>query len=127
MKTAKVPSLILALVLQVLPVTLAAGTNTFQIRATDAAGNSSLTNTRVVVYKLNLPLALTINGSGTVAGASNGQLIEIGKAVTLKATPKPGNVFSNWLVNGGSSTAATLAVTMSSNLTVVANFLTTRS
>ena len=104
--------------------TLAAGTNTFNIRATDAAGNSSVTNTRVVVHQVSLPLALTVNGSGVVAGGTNGQLVELGKSLALKAMPRPGNLFSNWVVNGGVSTDAILTVAMSSNLNVVANFVT---
>lgn len=102
---------------------LTAGTNTFKIWATDVAGNSSVTNTRLVVYKVSLPLDLTVNGDGVVAGATNSQVIELGRTLTLKATPKSGNVFSNWLVNGETTVGSTLAVTMSSNLIVVANFV----
>lgn len=103
---------------------LVPGTNTFQIAATDAAGNFSITNTRIVIYKVILPLVLTINGSGLVSGATNGQLLELGKSYALKATAKPGNVFSNWLVNGESSSSAALTFVMASNLSVVANFVT---
>lgn len=103
---------------------LVPGTNTFQIAATDAAGNFSITNTRIVIYKVNLPLALTLNGSGIVSGATNGQWLELGKSYALKATAKPGNLFSNWLANGESSNSATLTFVMASNLSVVANFVT---
>jgi len=103
---------------------LVPGTNTFQIAATDAAGNFSITNTKIVIYKVNLPLALTINGSGLVSGATNGQLLELGKSYALKATAKPGNIFSNWLANSESSNSATLNFVMASNLSVVANFVT---
>ncbi len=100
------------------------GTNTFLIKATDAAGNFSLTSTRVVIYVVKLPLLLTVNGNGTVTGATNNQLLELGKSYALKAAPKPGNVFSNWLVNGEASTAATLTFAMASNRAVIANFVT---
>jgi hypothetical protein len=103
---------------------LVPGTNTFQITATDVAGNFATTNTRVVIYKVNLPLVLTINGSGLVSGATNGQLLELGKSYALKATAKPGNLFSNWLANSESSSSATLTFVMASNLSVVANFIT---
>lgn len=102
---------------------LVPGTNTFEIKSTDAAGNFSITNRRVVVYTVSLPLSLTINGGGTVSGATNGQLFEVGKALTLKFKATPGNVFSNCLVNGESNSVTTLALTMSSNLNVVVNFV----
>ena len=100
------------------------GTNTFRIKAADAAGNFSITNTRVVVYTVRLPLTLAVNGNGTLVGPTNGQLLELGKSYTLKATAKPGNVFSNWLVDAVSSAGATLTFNMASNLSVIANFVT---
>ncbi len=100
------------------------GTNTFRIKAADAAGNFSITNTRVVVYIVRLPLTLAVNGNGTLVGPTNGQLLELGKSYTLKATAKPGNVFSNWLVDAVSSAGATLTFNMASNLSVIANFVT---
>ena len=100
------------------------GTNTFRIRSTDVAGNISLTSTRIVVYTVKRPLSLTVNGSGTLVGPTNGQLLELGKPYTLKAAARPGNVFSNWLVDGVSSPGATLSFNMASNLSVIANFVT---
>ena len=100
------------------------GTNTFRIKAADAVGNFSITNTRVVVYIVRLPLTLAVNGNGTLVGPTNGQLLELGKSYTLKATAKPGNVFSNWLVDAVSSAGATRTFNMASNLSVIANFVT---
>ena len=80
--------------------------------------------TQAAAYIVKLPLPLTINGNGTLVGPTNGQLLELGKSYTLKATAKPGNVFSNWLVNGVAVTDATLRFNMVSNLSVVATFVT---
>src|SRR5262249_48874263 len=61
---------------------------------------------------------------GMVTGATNAQRLEIGKTYALKATPKPGNLFSNWIVGGIIFTNATLKFQMASNLPVCANFVT---
>ena len=81
-------------------------------------------DTTTAAHIVRLPLSLSVNGNGSLAGPTNGQLLEFGKAYTLKATPMPGNIFSNWVVDGISSTDATLKFNMASNLSVVANFVT---
>ena len=102
---------------------LVPGTNVFNVRATDASGNHSLTNARTVFFAVMTPLTLTTNGNGAVASLTNNQMLELGKSYTLKATPKPGNLFSNWIVGSEIVTGPALNFTMSSNLTVVANFV----
>jgi uncharacterized delta-60 repeat protein len=105
-------------------VTLDPGTNKFRVFATDIAGNHSVTQAVTVFYVVTQTLALTINGSGVVSGATNGQGFEIGRYYSMKASPRPGNLFSNWVVNGSAATNPSLSVFMWSNTTVSANFVT---
>lgn len=100
------------------------GTNTLRIWAADTTGNLSSTNTKVVVFVVRLPLSLTVNGAGTVTGATNQQLLELGRAYTLKSVARPGNVFSNWIANESPSAGAAVTFVMASNLAIVANFVT---
>jgi hypothetical protein len=102
---------------------LAPGTNVFRVRATDASGNHSLTNTRTVFFAAVAPLSLTVNGSGMVSPVTNQQILELGKTYTLKAKPMPGNLFSNWIVAGHAVAGPVFTFTMSSNLAVVASFV----
>ena len=104
------------------PVTLAVGTNIFKIKATDAAGNNSSTNTRVVVYSATAPLALTINGDGVVTPYANGQMLVVGQTYSLLPTPQADNSFINWIADGTVVSSPTLAFTMSANLAITANF-----
>ena len=67
-------------------VSLAPGTNTVSVYAVDTSGNHSPTNSQKMVYVLSAPITLNIVGKGTVSGAVNGQLLAIGKSVTLTAT-----------------------------------------
>jgi len=69
-------------------------------------------------------LTLNINGSGNGTPPMNGQTLEIGRDYTLKPAPRPGNLFSNWIVAGTVVTNPTLRFTMSSNLVITANFVT---
>ena len=108
-------------------VTLTPGTNTLLAFATDAAGNRSLTNTVKFIYVLTAPLELVVVGKGTVAGATNGQRLEIGKSIALTTTPGAGHVLTNWLVqvNGDTILSSNKAVpfVMQSNLVLTATFV----
>ena len=109
-------------------VTLIPGTNTVSVYSVDHAGNSSTVVTRTYVRVLKDALALTVNGNGTVKGATNGQQMELGRSFTLTATPAAGHVFSNWTAISAfrplvQSSAPTLTYLMSSNTTVTANFV----
>jgi hypothetical protein len=99
------------------------GTNIIRAWATDTSSNLSLTNTRTVFFAVMAPLSLSTNGSGAVASLTNNHLLELGKSYSLKATPAPGNLFSNWVVNGQAVTGPVLNFTMASNLTIVAKFV----
>jgi hypothetical protein len=67
-------------------------------------------------------LTLVINGDGTVTGATNGQVLQIGSNYTLIATPGAGSIFANWS-GGVSESSSTLNFMMQSNLVIVANFV----
>src|SRR5262249_10295515 len=104
-------------------VQLAPGTNIVRVRSIDLSENISLTNTRTLFYVALAPLSLQIQGNGKVAGATNGQRLEMAKAYTLTATPGPGSLFSNWISGGLIFTNPVLKFTMVSNLQVFANFV----
>lgn len=110
------------------PVLFADGTNVISAYSVDQAGNNSLTNTRVVFRSSRTPLLLSTNGSGSVKGATNGQMLELGRNLLLTATPAPGNVFSNWIVRSNvtvklDSSSPTLSYLLHSNTVVTANFV----
>ncbi len=104
-------------------VTLQPGTNILSVRSMDLSGNLSATNTRSVFCSMPSSLNLTVNGAGSVAGATNGQSFPIGKTCKLTAIPLPGYVFSNWAGHVSSASPA-LTFLMASNLQIEANFVT---
>lgn len=110
------------------PVLFEAGTNTIRVYSVDQASNNSLTNTKVVFRSSRTPLLLSTNGSGSVKGATNNQMFELGRNVILTATPTAGNVFSNWIVRSNvtlmlDSSSPTLSYLLHSNTVVTANFV----
>jgi hypothetical protein len=104
------------------PVVLPAGTNVLRVRATDIFGNLSLTNTRSVFQVVTSALTLTVTGTGTVAGATSGQFLEVARGYRLTATPGLGYVFSNW-TGQASGVLPTLNFLMQTNMVVQANFV----
>lgn len=110
------------------PVLFEAGTNTISAYSVDQASNNSITNTKVVFRSSRTPITLTTNGTGSVKGATNNQMFELGRNVILTATPAPGNVFSNWIVRSNvtvklDSSSPTLSYMLHSNTVVTANFV----
>jgi hypothetical protein len=99
------------------------GTNHFRFQAVDLAGNVSMTSTRVVTFVLMKGFSLTIHGSGNVSRPTFGASLEAERAYTLQATPKPGNLFSNWVVNGQSYSDATFRFVLTNDLNIAANFV----
>ena len=104
-------------------VTLQPGTNLLSVRSIDISGNISLTNTRSVFASVPSSLSLSINGQGSVSGATNGQQLPIGRVHKLTAVPTAGFAFSNWM-GDVSGTAPELSFLMGSNLQVIATFVT---
>ena len=103
-------------------VTLEPGTNVITARAVDTSGNALESKQLKVIYVVPSPLDLSVMGSGTVSGATNGQLLEVGRNYTLTATPVTGSVFSNW-TGGVSGNSPKLTFRMEPNLEVIANFV----
>lgn len=109
-------------------VMLEPGTNTVRAYSVDHAGNQSAIATRTYFRTIRDPLALAVNGGGTIKGATNNQPLELGRAFTLTATPAPGNLFSNWVVTSSvrplvESTSPVLTYQLASNTTVTAHFV----
>jgi hypothetical protein len=71
-----------------------------------------------------VPHLVTFCGGGIV-GATNGQLLEIGRGYNLMAKPAPGNLFAGWYENGNLiSLSSTYSFIMESNLFLTAVFNT---
>ncbi|MBC8002597.1 MAG: hypothetical protein H7X97_08425 [Opitutaceae bacterium] len=106
-------------------VTLAPGTNFIRVRSLDVLGRSSLTNSRTFFYVVTNAINLATNGQGTMAGLTNQQVLEIGRGYKVTATPRPGNLFSNWTDGAGAvvSTTPGCSFLMRSNLVLTANFV----
>ena len=98
------------------------GTNVLRVRVTDRFGNLSLTNTRSFFQVVTSVLTLTVEGSGTVSGAVNGQGLEVGRGYRLVATPGAGFAFSNWTGHASGNLPA-LGFLMQSNMVLQANFV----
>ncbi len=98
------------------------GTNSIVAEAIDTSG---LRGQAVVTLfrSVRTPFTLTTVGSGTVAGASDQQLLEIGRGYQLTARPAPGNLFAGW---EGDATGdnSVLHFLMASNRTITAVFAT---
>ena len=100
------------------------GTNIFRFQAkVPPRPEMSPIFKRTVVFSALSPLTFSVNGSGSVLGVTNGQWMEVGALTALNALPAPGNLFSNWVVNGASVTPARLPFVMTSNATLTANFV----
>jgi hypothetical protein len=109
-------------------INLIPGTNTFSVYAIGNNGVLSATDTLKFVYVVMWPLTVLTNGNGTIKPAYNGVPLQIGTAYSMTATAAKGSPSSyglrNWTdaSNNIVGTSATLKFTMSSNLTLIANF-----
>ena len=106
---------------------MAGGTNMVYVTSVDGAGQRSASSSRYVFHSVRRAIALTNAGNGMIRGATNGQELEMGKAVTLKAVPAPGHLFAGW---SGSYdfgpyavSQATFSFHMFSNLSATATFV----
>jgi cyclophilin family peptidyl-prolyl cis-trans isomerase len=77
-------------------VTLKPGTNEFVFRSIDQFGNESKSFKRTVFYKVPVPISLSSHGAGTIIGATNQEMLDIGRNYTLFARPDRGNFFVRW-------------------------------
>jgi cyclophilin family peptidyl-prolyl cis-trans isomerase len=108
-----------------LPFHLVPGTNYLSIQSVDNSGlRSAGVQFRTVFYSLFHPIGLTNVGSGRIAGATNGQLFEIGKYVSLNAVPAPNYKFYGWSGRYIWSPPKLPPVAMHSNLLLTATFVT---
>jgi hypothetical protein len=108
-------------------VTLIQGTNTLAAYAVDTSGNISPTNTLSFVYVIVPPATCTVTLSpsplsgGKVTGAGT---YKTGTSRSVSATAGTGYVFADWTENGSVvATSATYSFTLSSDRTLVANFV----
>src|SRR6266545_7869304 len=75
----------------------APGVNTVTVESIDWDGNRSTNAASVTfLYVVEVPLELQVIGPGSVAGATNGQILKAGAFYTLTATPANGYVFDSW-------------------------------
>ena len=103
--------------------TLPAGTNSIRARSIDAAGNVSALASRSLIFAPVSPITISVNGFGSVTPDLNGQLLELGASYTVTAVPGANTLFTSW-AGASSSTNAALTFTMSSGLSLQANFAT---
>jgi len=76
-------------------------------------------------FARSAPLELEITGKGTVAGVTNGQVLNAGSSYTATATPSKGYVLDNW---SGSATGAVATIsfqvpTTATNFSLKASFI----
>jgi hypothetical protein len=88
--------------------------------ATDANGNTTEISENFSVGTL---LNLIILGDGTVSGATNGEYLPVGTNFQVTATPDAGASFYAWNDGTAIFTNSTETFTMSSNLTLTAEFI----
>jgi hypothetical protein len=112
------------------PPILSPGTNKVRAFSQDHAGNPSPMAERAYFLSVRDKLTFTnIVGMGTVRGATNDQLLEIGRRIPLEAKPVPRYLFSNWVVTTNMvlaylSSSPKLEFLMASNTAVSAYFVT---
>ena len=74
---------------------LPGGTNVIVVRAYDTSGNVTEA-TRRIFHRVKVPISLNVVGTGTISGATNTQLLELGRNYTLTAKPGKGYLFGDW-------------------------------
>lgn len=98
------------------------GASTIRARGLNAAGEVIAEVTCDVNYLEMGLLDIRVSGSGSVIGGLTGTSSQqVGKSLTISATPAPGNVFAGWSGDVASK-SATLTFTMQKSLTLQANF-----
>lgn len=114
------------------------GTNIIEVESVDAAGNRSAIIRRTFFRVLGAPVTLTNTGSGSgkITGATNGQMVEIGRDYILTAKANAGSLFAGWRAEkitytatnsttyAGTENTASVRFRADSNLTFQAMFVT---
>ena len=110
------------------PVALAAGTNTFQAQSVDLGGRRSPAVLRRFFWSVPQTISVNRVGPGTIAGPTNGQVLEIGKIYSITANPAARHKFLKWDVStadgGFSDSTRSVRFFMRSNMSWTANFVT---
>lgn len=99
---------------------LPGGTNVIVAKAYDTSGNVTEA-TRRIFHRVRVPFGLTIVGSGSVSGATNGQLLDIGRNYMITAKPAKDNLFAQWS-GSSSSLNPKLSFEMDTNYALTATF-----
>ena len=74
---------------------LPGGTNIFVVKAYDTSGNVTEV-TRRIFHRVKVPISLQVVGTGSISGATDGDLLEVGRNYTLTAKPGKGYLFGDW-------------------------------
>jgi cyclophilin family peptidyl-prolyl cis-trans isomerase len=92
-----------------------------EVTAVDSGGNSTAINEDFSVVSF-MPLKLIILGNGTVSPVTNGEMLLLGTNFEVTATPGSGESFYAWNDGIGVFTNLTQTFTMTSNMTLIAEF-----
>jgi hypothetical protein len=106
---------------------LISGTNIIQAYSMDTSGNVSATNSVKFIAILGTPLHVRITGKGTLSPNYSNAVLQVGNNYKMTAKPGKGFAFRKWTVStnwigGVTSSNASLAFVMASNLTLQATF-----
>jgi uncharacterized repeat protein (TIGR02543 family) len=103
------------------------GTNLVIVQSTDNIGNRSPIAYRTFFQSARTPITLNVEppGSGTIVGATDGQLLEVNRRYVITAQPSPGYLFAGW-TGSVEQASASLAFYMQSNDTFTATFVPNR-
>jgi hypothetical protein len=90
-----------------------------QALASNAAGKTTVISE---AFTILTPLSVAVTGSGTTT-ITNGTYLESGTTYSIKAIPKPGELFYYWYTGSYSSISPTIPFVMSTGLALTATFI----
>lgn len=102
-------------------ISLAAGENTVLVRAVDTAGNYSTEDKRTFKRIVMAPLAVIIEGNGSLKPDLRREEFEIGNTYLVAAEPAEGWLFTGW-TGSVTNESAKLSFVMQTNMTLRATF-----
>ena len=106
----------------IMPVVGQSGTVVITVSVHDGY-STAMTSFLLTIRAPQRPLLVTTRGAGTVTPDLSGKSLKVGQSYTLKAIPGAGQVFAGW-TGGLTSAAPSIRFRMSSNLLLVAKFMT---